>query len=163
MNREIERKYLVKNDSYKHLAVKEIKMAQGYLCTRRVTARIRITDSANFLTIKNKSHDGGLSRGEWEWPIPKACAEALLARCNGIVEKSRFLVPYNGHTIEVDEFKRDNQGLVIAEIELDTTEDHPSLPDWIKCEVTGIRYFHNSYLSHHPFNTWDKDIINDFH
>lgn len=162
MSREIERKYLVDGDDFRREARSVINIAQGYLCRRKVTARIRIADSEAFLTIKNRSRDGGLSRDEWEWNIPVRCARMLLDGCSGVIEKKRYLVPLDDtHIIEVDEFAGCNSGLIIAEVELSSIDDHPSLPRWMRRDVTAFRFFSNSYLSAHPFNTWDKGIIDD--
>lgn len=154
MAREIERKFLVRDDSFRVLASASARIAQGYLCSRRVTARVRIYGERAFLTLKGKSHDGGLSRFEWERPIPVRCAEALLARCAGVVEKRRYIVPYEGYTFEVDEFAGANEGLVVAEVELGATEEQPALPAWIWKEVTGNRYYYNSFLARHPYREW---------
>ena len=154
MAREIERKFLVRDDSFRALASASARIAQGYLCSRRVTARVRIYGERAFLTLKGKSHDGGLSRFEWERPIPVRCAEALLARCAGVDEKRRYIVPYEGYTFEVDEFAGANEGLVVAEVELGATEEQPALPAWIWKEVTGNRYYYNSFLARHPYREW---------
>lgn len=151
---EIERKYLVRDDSYREEACARRRIAQGYLCSRRVTARIRISDTTAYLTIKGKSRDGGLSRFEWEREIPYRVAERLLQRCEGVVEKVRYLVEFAGYTFEVDEFSGANQGLVIAEVELGGVDEEPHLPPWIGDEVTGERCFYNSFLVRHPFTTW---------
>ena len=154
MAREIERKFLVRDDSFRALATASARIAQGYLCSRRITARVRIYGERAFLTLKGKSHDGGLSRFEWERPIPVRCAEALLARCAGVVEKRRYLVPHEGYTFEVDEFAGANEGLVVAEVELGSAEEQPALPAWIWKEVTGNRYYYNSFLARHPYREW---------
>ena len=154
MAREIERKFLVCDDSFRKAARSSARIAQGYLCTRRVTARVRIYGEQAFLTLKSKSRDGGLSRFEWERPIPVRCAELLLRRCAGVVEKRRYLVDYEGYTFEVDEFEGKNEGLVVAEVELASVDEHPPLPDWIWKEVTGNRYYYNSFLARHPYCEW---------
>ena len=154
MGREIERKIHVRDDSFRNLACSSARIAQGYLCSRRVTARVRIYGERAFLTIKGKSRDGGLSRFEWERPIPVRCAEKLLGRCAGVVEKTRYLVKHEGYTFEVDEFAGANEGLVVAEVELGSTDEQPSLPAWIWKEVTGIRYYYNSFLARHPYREW---------
>lgn len=153
---EIERKYLVAGDGYRAMAERSVRISQGYLCTRRVTARIRLWGGEAYLTLKGRSRDGGLSRFEWERRIPVRCAVHLLARCSGVVEKVRHLVPWGEHTVEVDEFMGENEGLVMAEIELRSTDERPELPPWIVAEVTGDRRFYNAYLSKHPFRIWKR-------
>ncbi len=151
---EIERKYLVTGDAFRVQAHRSVHIAQGYLCLRRVTARVRIYGDAGFLTLKSKSRDGGLSRFEWERPIPVGCARRLLERCSVAVEKVRHLVEHEGYTWEVDEFAGDNEGLVIAEVELASTTDRPSLPEWVGKEVTGVKWYYNSFLTQCPYKNW---------
>ena len=152
---EIERKYLVLNDDYRREAVRSTTMAQGYLCSRRITARVRLSGDEAFLTFKGKSRDGGLSRFEEERRIPVVCARHLLARCKGVVEKVRYYVPFEGHTFEVDEFTGANSGLVVAEVELQHCDEQAALPPWIAREVTGQHRYYNSYLAKHPYATWN--------
>lgn len=156
---EIERKYLVSDDAFRSEAFRSTHIAQGYLCARRVTARVRIRGEQAFLTFKGKSRDGGLSRFEWEREIPKRCAELLLARCRGVVEKVRYEVRYGDHIWEVDEFAGDNAGLVVAEVELGSIDERPEIPSWIWKEVTGVRYYHNSFLARHPYKEWGGDLV----
>ena len=144
---EIERKYLVRSDDFRREAVRAVPMSQGYLCARRVTARVRLAGEQAFLTFKGKSRDGGLSRFEFEREIPVGCARRLLDRCVGVVEKVRYIVPYEGFTFEVDEFHGHNEGLITAEVELDDVTQQPPLPMWIGREVTGCRSYTNSYLA----------------
>lgn len=153
---EIERKYLVSSESFRADVVRSMRIAQGYLCSRKLTARVRVCDDKGILTFKGKSHDGGLSRFEWEREIPLGIAERLLEHCSGVVDKVRHLVKFEGHTFEVDEFKGDNEGLVVAEVELERADEEVSLPPWIGDEVTGERCFYNSFLVKHPFKSWKK-------
>ena len=153
---EIERKYLVKDDSIRDDAICSMRIAQGYLCSRKVTARVRICNDKGILTFKGKSHDGGLSRFEFEREIPLGITERLLNRCSGVVDKVRHLVEYGGHTFEVDEFKGDNEGLIVAEVELESANENVVLPPWIGDEVTGERCFYNSLLVKMPFKRWKK-------
>ena len=153
---EIERKYLTADESWRGEVVRSLRIAQGYLCSRRVTARVRICDDKGMLTFKSKSHDGGLSRFEWEREVPLGVVERLLARCEGVVDKVRQIVEYEGHTFEVDEFKGDNEGLIVAEVELSSADEAVVLPPWIGDEVTGERCFYNSFLIKHPFKSWTK-------
>ena len=151
---EIERKYLVADNSWREVVCCSMRIAQGYLCSRRVTSRVRICDDRGILTFKSKSRDGGLSRFEWEREIPLGVAERLLARCSGVVDKVRHIVEYEGHTFEVDEFKGANEGLIIAEVELSDCNEKVALPSWCGDEVTGERCFYNSFLAKCPFSQW---------
>lgn len=151
---EIERKFLIANNSWREDVVRSMRIAQGYLCSCRVTARVRICDNKGILTFKSKSHDGGLSRFEWEREVPFGVAERLLFRCAGVVDKVRHIVEYEGHTFEIDEFKGDNEGLIVAEVELEERNEVVALPAWCGDEVTGERCFYNSFLVKHPFSKW---------
>ena len=153
---EIERKYLTIDESWREEVSRSMRIAQGYLCSRRVTARVRVCDNRGILTFKSKSRDGGLSRFEWERTIPLGVAERLLARCSGVVDKVRHIVEYEGHTFEIDEFRGENEGLVVAEVELSDCNEKIALPPWIGDEVTGIRCFYNSFLVKMPFKRWKK-------
>lgn len=155
MAQEIERKFLVSGE-FKSLAKKALTIKQGYLCANAGrTVRVRVRDEQGFLTIKGRSDSAGLSRFEWEKEISAQDAESLLLLCEpGIVDKTRYLVDFAGHTFEVDEFHGENQGLVMAELEL-VSEDEPyRSPEWLGEEVTGDRRYYNAYLSKHPFTTW---------
>lgn len=153
---EIERKFLVANHSWREEVKVSMRIAQGYLCSRRVTARVRVCDDKGILTFKGKSHDGGLSRFEWEREIPLGVAERLLLRCKGVVDKVRHIVEFEGHTFEIDEFKDENEGLIVAEVELSALDENVTLPTWCGDEVTGERCFYNSFLSKHPFKSWKR-------
>ena len=115
---EIERKFLVLDDSYKHEAFASSHIRQGYICSERGrTVRIRIRDERAYITIKGPSLNGGLSRYEFEQEIPLADAERLMLLCEpGMIDKTRWLVKSGKHTFEVDEFHGDNDGLVMAEV-----------------------------------------------
>ena len=155
MAQEIERKFLVSGE-FKSLATKALTIKQGYLCANAGrTVRVRVRDNQGVLTIKGRSDAAGLSRFEWEKEISAQDAESLLLLCEpGIVDKTRYLVDFAGHTFEVDEFHGENQGLVMAELEL-VSEDEPyQRPEWLGEEVTGDRRYYNAYLSKHPFTTW---------
>jgi CYTH domain-containing protein len=153
---EIERKFLVADESWRELVSCSMRIAQGYLCSCRVTARVRICDEKGILTFKSKSRDGGLSRFEFEREIPRTVAEHLLQRCSGVVDKVRHIVEFEGHTFEVDEFRGDNEGLIVAEVELTRIGEEVALPPWIGDEVTGERCFYNSFLVKNPFKSWIK-------
>ena len=153
---EIERKFLVLDDSYKQLSYASSHIAQGYICSERGrTVRIRIRDNQAFITIKGPSIDGGLSRYEFEYEIPLDDAEQLMTLCEpGIIDKTRWLVKSGEHTFEVDEFHGDNAPLVMAEVELKTPSDEPKIPHFIGKEVTGDRRYYNSQLRQHPYSSW---------
>lgn len=153
MNSEIERKYLVRG-KFKDLAKSSHTIRQGYLCTDpERTIRVRIIDKKAMLTIKGKQE--GIKRFEWEKEIDFNDAGELLKLCTGnIIEKTRYLVPYEKWTIEVDVFSGINSGLILAEIELEDENEKPDTPDWIGKEVSGDIKYNNSYLSNKPFTTW---------
>ncbi len=161
MAQEIERKFLVEGDAYRALAFDSSRIAQGYISsTGGRTVRVRIRDQRAYLTIKGPSADGGLSRYEFETEIPLSDARDLLAICEpGIIQKTRYLVrAADDHVFEVDEFYGDNEGLVMAEVELQSPDEPYVKPDFIGREVTGDRRFYNSHLRHYPFRLW-KDSL----
>ena len=154
-NLEIERKFLVCGD-FKSDAVSSTRIRQAYINQAGGrTVRVRIRDEKAYLTIKGPSADGGLSRFEWESEIPVADAEQLLElRVTAVIDKRRYLIPFDGHTFEVDEFYGDNEGLVMAEVELSTPDETFGRPDWLGEEVTGDRRYYNSHLARHPYKEW---------
>ena len=154
---EIERKFLVADDSYKSLATSSSHIKQGYICNERGrTVRVRLRDERAYLTIKGPSHDDGLSRYEFEQEISLADAEQLFHLCvSGVIDKRRYLVPVGRHTFEIDEFYGANAGLVVAEVELSTTKESFERPSFLAEEVTGDRRYYNSMLSMKPFSLWD--------
>lgn len=153
---EIERKFLVLDDTYKHEAFSKSHIRQGYICSERGrTVRVRIRDSRAYITIKGPSLDGGLSRYEFEQEIPLADGEQLMMLCEpGIIDKVRWLVKSGEHTFEVDEFFGDNEGLVVAEVELQHADETPLMPPFIGQEVTGDRRYYNAQLRRQPYRTW---------
>ena len=160
MATEIERKFLVKDDSYKRLAYASDHILQGYICSSQGrTVRVRSRGCCSFLTIKGPSDDGGLSRYEFEKEITSDEARNLFRLCEpGAIEKTRYLVKSGNHTFEVDEFHGDNQGLILAEVELSAPDEAFEKPPFIGLEVTGDRRYYNSCLSLHPYRDWpDED------
>lgn len=191
MHIETERKFLVKDSSFKQLAVKAYRIKQGYIAhDGGNTVRVRIRDNQGFLTIKGPSMNG-ISRFEWEREIPLQEAEELFLLCHdGAIDKTRYLVPVGavpsgtcGHPwphkwegpagsciggkagfpdgiapaekyFEVDEFYGENEGLVMAEIELESPEEPFERPEWLGEEVTGDKRYYNSHLLIHPFKDW---------
>ena len=157
MAQEIERKFLVVGE-YKHLAHSSSHLVQGYIASGRRTVRVRMSDERAWLTIKGPSHDGGLSRFEWEKEIETREALELLPLCEGaLIDKHRYLVKVGDHTFEVDEFHGDNEGLTIAEVELSSTDEAFARPEWLGEEVTGIKRYYNSHLRTHPFKDWSDE------
>lgn len=157
MSFEIERKFLVTGE-YKSLAQSRSRITQGYISTvRGITVRIRLRDEQGFITIKGPSHDGGLSRYEFETEIPPEDARNLLKLCDGpLIDKTRWLVPVGKHVFEVDEFYGDNEGLVIAEVELEDPKEAYERPGFIGREVTGDSRYYNSHLRTRPFVLWKE-------
>ena len=156
MAQEIERKFLVKDNSFKELAYSFSRIAQGYICSGRGrTVRIRIRDNKGFLTIKGPAGENGLSRYEWEKELPLDEAKELMKLCEpGMIDKTRYLVRSGKHVFEVDEFYGENEGLVIAEVELRTENEAYIKPDFVGEEVTGDVKYYNSFLMKHPYNRW---------
>ncbi len=156
MAQEIERKFLVKNDSFKKDATKATRITQGYISSvPERTVRVRIKGDKGFITIKGIGNESGASRFEWEKEIPVDEVKDLLKICEpGIIDKTRYLVPVGNHTFEVDEFYGDNEGLIIAEVELKDENEDFEKPDWLGEEVTGdVKYF-NSMLMKNPYKNW---------
>ncbi len=153
---EIERKFLVKNEDFKAESYQKNRITQGFLNTDPLrTVRIRIKDETAFLTVKGKNNEAGLSRFEWEKEIDKTEAEELLKLCEpGMIDKTRFLVKSGSHIFEVDEFYGENEGLIVAEVELETEEEVFEKPDWLGQEVTGDPRYYNSQLSKNPYKSW---------
>lgn len=165
---EIERKFLVLDDSYKREAFSSSHIRQGYICSGHGrTVRIRMKETCQddgstllraYLTIKGPSQDGGLSRYEFEQEIPISDAEQMLTFCeSAIIDKRRWLVKSDSHTFEVDEFFGDNEGLVMAEVELSDASETPVIPHFIGKEVTGDRRYYNGHLSRNPFRFWKAE------
>ena len=157
MATEIERKFLVMGE-YKHLAHSRLRLTQGYIASGSRTVRVRLSDDRAWLTIKGKSTDDGLSRLEWEKEISQNEAKELLPLVEGaLIDKYRYLVDFEGHTFEVDEFLGENTGLVIAEVELTAVDESFERPEWLGREVTGERRFYNSHLRAHPYSEWSDE------
>ena len=156
MAQEIERKFLVLDDSFKHEAFSKSHIVQGYICSERGrTVRVRIRDDRAYLTIKGPSENGGLSCYEFEYEIPLEDARQMMQFCEpGIIDKTRWLVKSENHTFEVDEFHGANEGLVVAEVELSYEDEPYKKPHFIGKEVTGDRRYYNSQLRLCPFNKW---------
>lgn len=154
---EIERKFLVVGD-FTASTINSYPIRQGYISSSPGrTVRIRITHDKAFLTIKGASDDQGLSRYEFEQPLSMEDAEQLFLLCEpGAIDKVRHHVAFDGKVWEVDRFHGANEGLVIAEIELNDLQEAVTLPPWVGKEVTGDRRYYNSQLTKHPYTRWDK-------
>lgn len=161
---EIERKFLVRRDgSYKTMASSHSHIRQGYMACKGATVRIRLRDDKAFLTIKGPSSNGGMSRFEFEREILVEEADEMLKLCvGGVIDKTRWIVPYEGHIFEVDEFHGINDGLLFAEVELKTEDEHFEKPPFLGPEVTGNRHFYNSHLLINPYPQWRETVPPEF-
>lgn len=169
-NLEIERKFLVTSDEFRQLATKVVRITQGYLSTNEMsTIRVRRWDNQAFLTIKSRGREGSCAHFEWEKEISLADAEALFPLVqSGLIDKTRYLVPLSdsdpiaqrsyspqgGLICEVDVFHGENEGLILAEIELPTEDTSFARPSFLGDEVTQDKRYYNSYLSTHPYTQW---------
>lgn len=155
MAQEIERKFLVKGE-FKKFAAKQTRITQGYLSSiPERTVRVRVKGDKGFITIKGIGNAGGASRYEWEKEIPIAEVNELLKICEpGVIDKTRYNVPIGKFTFEVDEFYGENEGLVVAEVELKSESDVFEKPEWLGSEVTGDVKYYNSMLMKNPFTKW---------
>lgn len=152
---EIERKFLVKGN-FKEQVTKSFRITQGYLNSHpERSVRVRIKNDKGYLTIKGIGDASGMKRMEWEREIDLQEAHELLKICEpGIIDKTRHIVPVGKHNFEVDEFYGDNEGLIMAEVELESEDEAFEKPDWLGKEVTGDKRYYNSRLKQEPFKTW---------
>lgn len=157
MAQEVEKKFLIKGE-FKHLAEKSTRITQGYLSSvPERTVRVRIKGDKGFITVKGIGNDSGASRFEWEKEISVKDVEDLLKICEpGVIDKTRYLVKYKNYTFEVDEFYGENEGLILAEVELSDENENFEKPDWLGDEVTGDVKYYNSMLMKNPFKNWEK-------
>lgn len=155
MQLETERKFLVKDDGYKGQAVESHRIRQGYIAhDMGRSVRVRVLDDKGILTVKGPFVGLG-SRPEWEKEISLQEAEDLFRLCKpGSIDKTRWIVPAGERKFEVDEFHGDNEGLVMAEIELKSQDEAFGRPSWLGDEVTGDPRFYNGYLARNPFKNW---------
>ena len=153
---EIERKFLVKSEEFKAISFAKNEISQGYLNSNpERTVRVRIKGNQGYLTIKGKGNETGMSRMEWEKEIPVDEAKMLLNLCeSGVISKMRYEVKFGNHVYEIDEFFGENQGLVIAEIELQSEDEAFEKPNWLGEEVTNNEKYYNSFISKNPFKNW---------
>jgi len=153
---EIERKFLVNSEAFIKEVSSKSRIVQGFLTKdpNRVV-RVRIKGDEGFITIKGISNENGTTRFEWEKRISINEAESLLKLClPGIIDKNRYEIVVGKHVYEVDIFKGDNEGLVIAEVELENENESFEKPSWLGKEVTGDSKYYNSQLSEHPYKNW---------
>lgn len=158
MATEIEHKYLVTSNEYIQQATSSTYFRQGYLSTdKNCVVRIRIAGNKAFMTVKGANH--GATRNEYEIEIELHMAQSMLDNlCQSpIIEKTRYILPYKGHTWEIDLFHGENEGLTIAEIELSSETEKYEKPTFIGEEVTGIPLYYNSNLAQHPYTSWSKE------
>lgn len=153
MNTEIERKFLIGNAEWRDGAA-GVAMAQGYLSLDpERTVRVRLAGQSAWLTIKGRT--AGISRAEFEYEIPAAHAQTLLKMClPALIEKTRYRIYHHGYVWEVDVFQGENEGLIMAEVELSYESDSPELPPWELTEVSADPRYFNSYLASRPFKSW---------
>lgn len=161
---EIERKFLVrKDDSYKAMASSHSHIRQGYMACKGATVRIRLRDDKAYLTIKGPSRNGGMSRFEFEREILVEEADEMFKLCvGGVIDKTRWIVPYEGHIFEVDEFHGINEGLLFAEVELKTEDEYFEKPPFLGPEVTGNRHFYNSHILVNPYPQWRETVPEEY-
>jgi adenylate cyclase len=155
MGIEIERKYLIANDSWQENADEGIQMIQGYMSSNdKSSVRIRVNGEIANLNIKSKTI--GAQRSEFDYLIPVAEAmEMLETLCNKpFIKKTRYHVKFQDHTWEIDVFAGENQGLIVAELELNSVDENFVLPDWIGKEVTDDPRYYNICLVSHPYKDW---------
>jgi len=152
---EIERKFLVAGDSWKTAVQDEKVLMQGYLANQsHATIRVRVAGVQAYLTIKGPGN--GLSRSEYEYPIPAADAAAMLRELSvsSPIEKTRYKVRAGDHVWDLDVFAGANAGLVLAEVELGSEDEAFTRPDWLGAEVTGEARYYNVNLARHPYRHW---------
>jgi adenylate cyclase len=155
MATEIERKFLVRSDAWRDRVESASRITQGYLAADpQVTVRVRLRGDQAYLTIKGEAK--GISRSEFEYPIPVGDAAAMLHGLCSLppVDKVRHLLRVGGHLWELDVFEGANAGLVMAEVELAAEDEDFEVPDWAGEEVTGDPRYYNAYLARHPFTRW---------
>ena len=157
MAQEIERKFLVSGE-FKSQAYAQSRIVQGYISSARGrTVRVRIRDGKGYLTIKGASNESGTSRYEWEKEITLSEARELMKLCEpGVIDKTRYLIRSGEHVFEVDEFYGENEGLILAVVEVQSEDEKYKKPDFIGKEVTGDVRYYNSHLMKEPFTKWTK-------
>lgn len=155
MSKEIERKFLVKGDFMRFVS-KQTRITQGYLSSvPERTVRVRVKGEKGFLTVKGIGNESGASRYEWEMEIPAVEAVELMKICEpGVIDKTRYEVKSGAHIFEVDEFYGENDGLIVAEVELSSEDEYYEKPEWLGEEVTGDVKYYNALLMKNPYSSW---------
>jgi len=155
---EIERKFLVKGE-FKQFALSSTYIVQGYIYfDKEKSVRVRIRGDKGFITVKSSVGDSKVTRNEWEYEVPASEANEMLRLCGeNVIEKTRYIVNVKNLTVEVDEFYGENEGLLLAEIELSNESQQIELPDFLGKDVTGIPRYYNSELSKHPYSEWKNE------
>ena len=161
---EIERKFLVKKGgAYKSAAFSSSHIRQGYIPSEGATVRVRTRDDKAYLTIKGKTDISNIARYEFEKEIQMEEAEELFKLCKGgFVDKTRYLVKCGNHTFEVDEFHGDNDGLVMAEVELSSVDETFVRPEFLGLEVSTDKHFRNAYMIKHPYSEWREIVPEEY-
>jgi adenylate cyclase len=150
---EIERKFLLVDDSWRAAVSRSERLVQGYLGGERCSVRVRIEGDRANLNIKSRV--AGMARSEYEYPIPVTDAEALLAEfCERAIDKVRHHVTFGGKHFEIDEFAGANAGLVMCEIELGSVDETFERPAWLGAEVTDDVRYYNAALVERPWSSW---------
>lgn len=155
MGIEIERKYLLTNDSWREQVIESTRISQGYLTQNEGKSSVRVRLSGDKANLNIKSRELAIRRQEYEYPVPVEDAQMMLDKlCVGVIDKIRHHVEFQGHTWEIDEFKGDNKGLIVAEIELVSEESDFPHPDWLGEEVSHDPRYYNVNLISHPYSMW---------
>lgn len=158
MATEIERKFLVRDESWRDAAGSGERFRQGYMVGgRHASVRVRVAGERAWLNIKSATID--VSRLEYEYPVPLADAEEMLEHLcvKPLIEKRRYWVEYGGHTWEIDCFEGDNAGLVVAEVEMSHRDEAIALPPWVSTEVSHLPRYYNVCLVDHPYRDWSRE------
>ena len=155
MGIEIERKYLLTNNSWREQVIESTRISQGYLTQNEGKSSVRVRLSGDTANLNIKSRELAIRRQEYEYPVPVEDAQMMLDKlCVGVIDKIRHHVEFQGHTWEIDEFKGDNKGLIVAEIELESEESDFPHPDWLGEEVSHDPRYYNVNLISHPYSMW---------
>ena len=152
---EIERKFLVKGE-FKQFALSSTYIVQGYIYfDKEKSVRVRIRGDKGFITVKSSVGDSKVTRNEWEYEVPASEANEMLRLCGkNVIEKTRYIVNVKNLTVEVDEFYGENEGLLLAEIELINESQQFEKPDFLGQEVTGQPRYYNAQLCVNPYSKW---------
>jgi adenylate cyclase len=156
---EIEHKFLLSNDNWRNYITSSVKYRQGYLSSQATSSiRVRISDNNAWINIKSATI--GTCRNEYEYEIPLDDANEIIENLckKPVINKTRHFVTHGNHTWEIDEFHNENQGLIVAEIELTTLDEEFTKPDWIGNDVTNDLRYYNNNLANNPYLEWTKDI-----